>query len=153
MDITIMILVVSLGFYAMIGFLVVNATRARQRKAELQAETQAKLIDKFGSSPELASFLGTEEGRRFLTGVEAAPVIMAQEKVLAGIRKAVVLSFIGGAFLALCIPYSTRNEGFLIAGGLLFALGAGYFVAAMISMRLSRAWSSAAESDSTSPRP
>lgn len=149
MDITLMIIVTSLGFYAMVGFIVVNASRSRQRRAELQADVQAKMIDKFGSAPELASFLGTEEGRRFLTGIEQAPRDMVHGKVLSGVRRAVVLSFLGVAFLALCIPYSTRNEGFLIAGCLMFALGVGYFVATLISIRLSKTWGLERSDEST----
>jgi ABC-type multidrug transport system fused ATPase/permease subunit len=140
LSITIIALVSMIGFYVMIAIIVTSMSRAKQRRAELLADVQNKLIDRFGSSTELAQFLGSDEGRRLMTGMEQAPKAATGNRILAGVRRSIVLSFVGAAFLLLCIPRDTRSGFLLICGGILFALGAGYFVATLVSVRLSREW-------------
>lgn len=140
MDYMLIPIICSLGFFFMVVAIVYFATSARQARARYQAEVQTKLIDRFGSAPELVTFLQSAEGRQFLGTVEAAPKYLAGDRILAGVRKAVVLSFLGLSFLLLNIPESTRSEFFIVAGGILLALGVGYFVSTVISFRLSKSW-------------
>jgi hypothetical protein len=142
MDITYALIPIfcSFGFFATVIAIVFFGTRSRQQRARYQAEVQTKLIERFGSAPELVTFLQSVEGRQFLGTVEAAPKYLAGDRILAGVRKAVVLSFLGAAFLLLCIPDFLRNEFFMVAGGVLLALGVGYFVSTVISFRLSKSW-------------
>ncbi len=140
MDVMLIPVLISLGSFTMVVFIVFFISRARLAKARYQAEVQSKLIEKFGTAPELVTFLHSEEGREFLGIVEAAPRQAAGERLLSGVRKAIVLSFLGVAFLLLCIPESVRNDGFMIAGFVLLALGVGHFVSTLVSVRLSRSW-------------
>jgi hypothetical protein len=140
MEVMLIPIICSLGFFFMVVAIVFFATHSRQQRARYQAEVQTKLIERFGTAPELVTFLQSAEGRQFLGTVEAAPRYLAGDRILAGVRKAVVLSFLGAGFLLLCIPESIRNEGFMIAGGVLLALGLGYFVSTVISFRLSKSW-------------
>ena len=121
---------------ALFFFLIWVFYRMRQRRFELQAELQAKLIDKFGSTSELVTFLQSPAGRQFVHGVQTGASAVTQERVVAGIRKAIILSFLGLGLLAI---WGVSGASWLSWFGLLFlALGLGYLTAAVVSMRLSR---------------
>jgi hypothetical protein len=116
--------------------LIVVWWRMRQRRFELQAELQAKLIDKFGSTPELIAFLQSPAGRQFVHGVQTGASAVTQERVLSGIRKSIVMAFLGLGLLAIWL---VSGAGWVSWFGLLFVfLGVGFLVAAFVSMRLSR---------------
>lgn len=140
MDMVLIPIICSLGFFFTVIAIVYFATQSKSQRARYQAEVQTKLIDRFGTAPELVTFLQSPEGQQFLGAVESTPKYLAGDRILAGVRKAVVLSFLGLSFLLLCIPYSTRNEFFMVSGGILLALGVGYFVSTVISFRLSKSW-------------
>ena len=115
---------------------VIILARGQQRRQELQAEVQTKLIEKFGTAPELVDFLHSQAGREFVTGVQTTSRIVAGDKVISGIRRSIVLAFAGMAFLALWGV--TGVIGIAFPGFILLALGLGYFVASMVSMKLSQ---------------
>ncbi|HUR82952.1 MAG TPA: hypothetical protein VM733_19490 [Thermoanaerobaculia bacterium] len=118
----------------MVVLVVYFLTRARQRRAEVQAEVQTKLIDRFGSAPELIDFLQSPAGRQFVTGVQGVPGALARERIMTGFTRSIVLSMLGAAFLALTFFYS---EDFAVPAAILFSLGIGYFLATLVSWRLS----------------
>ena len=115
-------------------FLIVS--RTRQRRAELQAQVQTKLIERFGSAKEMVDFLHSQAGRDFVSGVQSGTRLVAGDKVLSGIRRSIVLSFAGIAFLALWGV--TEETGLAFPGFILLALGVGYFAASMVSMKMSQ---------------
>jgi len=152
-------MVVSVAFFAMVAIIVSNAARSRQRIARMQVEIQSKMIERFGSAPEFVGFLQSDSGRQFMQGMGAVPRARAGNSILLTVRRAVVLSFLGVGFLAICISPEYRNEGFFIAGCILLGLGVGYGVSAVLSVKLSRAWGlmpppgsdGRADSDMTTP--
>ena len=109
-------------------------SRARQRRVEVQAEMQSKLIDRFGSATEMIEFLQSSAGRQFITGVQEAPAILTRERIMNGFTRAIVLTMLGSAFMALTFFY---NDDFAVPAAILFALGVGYFIATFVSYRLS----------------
>jgi hypothetical protein len=118
-----------------IAMLVVWAS-LRRRRIDAQKEVQSKLIERFGSSAELVEFLKTPTGRDFVSGVQKGTFREASERSLAGIRKAVVLSFLGLGLLAV---YGVSDAEWVSWFALIFlALGLGYLAAAFLSMRLTR---------------
>jgi hypothetical protein len=133
-------IIISVALFAMVGFIVAVKARARQRQAELQAQVQTRLIERFGSAPELVTFLQTPEGKDFLGGVQSAPALHARDRIVSTMGRAIILGLLGLGFLAMCIWDETRNEGFVIAGCILLALGIGYFLAGLLSIKLSRNW-------------
>ena len=140
MEITIAIMAIFCTFIVFGSLAVVLMTRARSRetRARIQAEVQTKLIDRFGSAPELADFLQSPAGRNFMGQLESAPRLHAREKILVGIRRAIIVTAVGVAFCGLGGVF--HEEGLLIPGFFLLALGGGYLISALVSMRLSRAW-------------
>lgn len=119
---------------AMVVLIVYFVARARQRRFEVHAEVQSKLIDRFGSATELIEFLQSPAGREFVSGVQSAPVILARERILSGFSRAIILSMLGAAFLALTFFY---DEDWAIPAAILFSLGIGYLIATVVSYRLS----------------
>jgi hypothetical protein len=126
------------GSFAVMIIVVLSVAQTRQRRAELQAQVQAKLIDRFSSAPELIDFLKSETGQQFVSGVKATQAAAVSRRMLGGIRASVFLAILGLGFLVL---WPLANEqGFMFPGVILLALGAGFFVSTMVSVKLSRQW-------------
>ena len=140
MDVVMIVAIAILGGCGMVITIVWLITTARSRSAQVQAQVQAKLIDKFSSAPELVQFLQSPAGHEFVAGAESAPKMHARDRIIGGIRKSIIFAMLGFGFLFLCIPEETRNEGFLVAGAILTALGVGNFLSTLISMKLSKQW-------------
>ena len=117
----------------MVVLIVYFVARSRQRRAEVQAEVQAKLIDRFSSAPELIEFLQSPSGRQFVTGVQSAPAVMARDRVASGLTRAIVLSPLGLAFLMLTFFV---EDGFAIPAAILLALGIGNLIATVVSYKM-----------------
>jgi hypothetical protein len=108
----------------------------RQRRLQVQAEIQTKLIERFGSSPELVTFLNSQAGRDFVNGVQTGTVTVVRDQVLNSIRRAIVLTFLGLAFLALWMVMDER--GLAWPAILLLAVGIGYFVSSYVAVVVGR---------------
>ncbi|HYI07686.1 MAG TPA: hypothetical protein VEK57_01335 [Thermoanaerobaculia bacterium] len=108
--------------------------QARTRRVEARMQMQSKLIDRFGSAPELVEFLQSPAGRSFVTGVQAAPALLMRERLLHGFTRAIVLISLGLGFLGLTY-YVGRF--FAIPAVLLFSLGVGFLLATFVSYKLS----------------
>lgn len=126
------------GSYALVGFIVWANVSSRRRRAELKAEVQTKLIEKFNSAPELLQFLESEKGRELVDTIERQPIITANERILSGIRKGIILTFLGLAFLS--IRVFDGNRGVIWPGFILTGLGIAFFVSTFVSMKLSKSW-------------
>jgi hypothetical protein len=127
-------------FFAMIVLIVFFMSRGRARTAQIQAEVQTRMIERFASAPEFVNFLQSSAGRQFIKGFGDAPRAVAYDRILGGMGKGIVLAFLGAGFLGICFFEDARNVGFLIAGFVLLGLGAGFLVSTLVSIRLSRAW-------------
>jgi len=130
-------IVISTGFFAMIAFVVWSKAHARAQQARYNAEVQSKLIERFGSGPELIDFLKSAEGQQFATGISKLPKLAARDRVVSGFTRAVFLTFLGLAFLALQAT-EMGNPGFLIAGAILTALGLANLVSSIISLQMTK---------------
>ena len=119
---------------AMVVLIVYFVARSRQRRIEVQAEVQAKLLDRFGSAPELIDFLHSPAGKQFVTGVQSAPAILTRERLMSGFSRSIILSMLGAAFLLLTFFY---DDDFAIPAAILLSLGVGYLIATLVSYKLS----------------
>ena len=126
--------------------IVFMVTHARQRRVELQTEMQTKLIERFGSAPEMVEFLQTPAGRNFVAGVQIAPAIVARDRVLGGFTRAIVLTALGASFLFLTW---FDDDDFVVPAAILLSLGIGYLIATFVSYKLSASLTARAE-DATS---
>jgi hypothetical protein len=121
--------------FVMIIAIVVVVTRARQRKFEIQAELQGKLIDKFGSSAELVSFLQSDLGQRFVNNVQSGHVKLARDKAANAVRTGIIFTALGVAFLTLWPITNTR--GLAWPGVILLVLGFAYFATSYTTLHFS----------------
>jgi hypothetical protein len=128
---------ISLGFFAMVMFIVWAKSHAAAQQARYNSEVQTKLIDRFGSGPEMIAFLKSPEGQQFATGISKLPKLAARDRVVSGFTRAIFLTFLGLAFLALEFT-EMENPGFIITGAILTALGLANLVSAWVSLKLSR---------------
>lgn len=119
---------------AMVILVVWLVTRSRQRRVEVQVEMQSKLIDRFGSAPELVQFLHSPAGQQFVSGVQLAPTLLTRERILSGFTRSIVLSALGVAFLLLTALY---ERDFAVPAAILLSLGIGYLLATLLSYKLS----------------
>jgi hypothetical protein len=104
---------------------------------KLQSEVHGRLIDKFSSSQELAAYMETEAGRRFL---EAAPIpvgIEAQQqvpnavaRVLTPLQIGVVLVLLGIGFFLLRNVRQEMHDPMLVLGTIMLMPGLGFIISA-----------------------
>jgi hypothetical protein len=114
--------------------------RRWSRIFKLQSDVHGRLIDKFSSSQELAAYMETEAGKRFL---EAAPIPVGfeQEKripnaiarVLTPLQIGIVLILLGlGCFLLRAASTDT-NIPMLVFGTLVLMPGLGFIISAGVT--------------------
>lgn len=123
--------------------------RRRTKVAEVQAQMQAKLFEKFGSSQEMIAYLNSEAGAKFL---ESASIEHTRPigRVLGSIQAGLILFFLGIAMLIVrftmpsvgwnAVEQAQTAHGFLAVSLLLLALGLGFLASAAASYKLSKNW-------------
>lgn len=115
-------------------------TRRWGRIFKLQSEVHGKLIDKFSSSQELAAYMGTEAGRRFL---EAAPIPIEFERrqfvpnavarVLTPLQIGIVLSLLGVGFFLLSLGGLGMKTPMAVLGTITLMPGLGFILSAGVT--------------------
>ena len=138
MDWWIVILVLGeLGLFALILAIVLTA---RHRRARLRSEERFRLIERFESPDELARFMESPNGARFL-GEFAAKEPDPRRKVLFVIGLGIVMMAVGVAFVLLSLlSVGGEREAFLIPGVLCSLGGGGFLTAGFTAAFLSRRW-------------
>jgi len=119
---------------------VISNNRKTARMANLQADLQSKLLDKFGSTPELLSYLESDAGKNFAELVPAEVGTNPYDKILSSVRMGIVLLMGGLACMFLRNQINEGFEGFTILGALGIALGAGFLLSAAVAYLLSKKW-------------
>jgi hypothetical protein len=114
--------------------------RRWSRIFKLQSEVHGKLIDKFGSNQELALYMGTEAGKRFL---EAAPIPVGFEpeqrvpnvvaRVLTPLQIGIVLCLLGAGFYLLRNTTPEAHVPMLILGTVGLMPGLGFIISAGVT--------------------
>jgi hypothetical protein len=122
----------------MVVLIVYFLSRGKARRAEVQAEVQGRLIDRFGSAPELIQFLQSPAGRQFVAGVQSAPAALARERIMSGFSRAIILATLGLAFLGLTFFYGDEDNPLAFFTAIFLALGVGYLIATWVSYKLSQ---------------
>lgn len=114
--------------------------RRWNRIFKLQSEVHGRLIDKFGSNQELAGYMETEAGKRFL---EAAPIPLRSEndqrmpnavaRVLTPLQIGVVLVLLGAGFFMLRNVRPEMHDPMLVMGTIALMPGLGFIISAGIT--------------------
>jgi uncharacterized membrane protein len=107
---------------------------------KLQSEVHGKLIDKFSSNQELAAYMETEAGKRFL---EAAPIPIEMERqqrmpnavarVLTPLQAGIALTLLGIGFLLLRHAAVETRTPMLVLGVLVLMPGLGFILSAGVT--------------------
>ncbi len=117
----------------MVVLVVAIVTKSRQRRVEAQVQMQSKLIERFGSAPELVQFLHSPAGQQFVTGVNSAPTLFARERIMSGFTRGIILTALGIGFVF--INVFQDDSGWLIPASIVFSLGLGYLLATVVTYR------------------
>ena len=114
--------------------------RRWNRIFRLQSDVHGRLIDKFGSNQELAGYMETEAGKRFL---EAAPIPVAFEqeqrmpnaiaRVLTPLQIGVVLVLLGVGLFLLRNVRTEMHVPMLVFGTIALMPGVGFIISAAIT--------------------
>ena len=129
-------ILISLGFFAMVVWIVWLSVSSKNRRALAQTEVQTKLIERFGTSKEFIEFLQSPAGQRFVSGVEVHTALYARDRIIRGFGTGIVISLLGLGFLAIWL--ADHNGGFIYPGFILLGLGLGFFASALVSLKLSK---------------
>lgn len=120
-------------------------TRRWNRAFKLQSDVHSRLIDKFSSNQELAAYMQTDAGRRFL---EAAPIPMgaatgqrmpsAVARVLTPVQVGVVMVLLGIGLLLLRNAGPDMGVPMLVLGTVILMPGIGFILSAAAAWGLAR---------------
>lgn len=133
---------ISLGFFALIGWVAYVIVDGRRRRERLKVFTDfhGKLIDRLGSAQEFGDFLQSQGGQRFLATLSTergGP----QAGILRSVHAGLVLLALGGGLLLLkgLGEWSYEGEAFLLMCGVLaLSLAVGFVLSAGASWRLAQ---------------
>ena len=131
------------------------------RLSQSQSDVHNKILDRFGSSEEVLSYIKTPAGTKFL---ESAPIPLHAEtpsranpatRVMLSIQAGIVVAAasVGMMAVGLWLPDNTGNELFAL-GIIAFFTGAGFMLSAVTSIYVSRrlgSWDETGAPPSTNP--
>jgi hypothetical protein len=120
-----------------IAWLLFSSIR-RYKVAQLQADIQTSLLQRFDSPNALLGYAQSEAGSQFIKSIEidrSTPY----NQILKGVQAGIVFMFFGAGMLRLH-AWNIGDEAPLVFGTLALALGLGFGVAAGVSYFLSRSF-------------
>lgn len=131
------VVVLLLGQFAFIGFIIWVAARARQASLRQRSEERTRLLERFSSSQELTEFLNSEAGARLLKTHKGPS--HPSRKIAGAVFAGLITLFIGLGFLIVLFLGRDPSGGNLIVPGTICVMvGIGILIAAGISSWLFR---------------
>jgi hypothetical protein len=139
-----------LVFLCMLGALlwlthVLLENRRWNRIFKLQTDVHGRLIERFGTSQEVLTYMGTDAGKRFL---EATPIAVGFERsqpvpspvarVLTPLQIGVVMTLLGVGLLSLRHSIPDGSAALLVIGMVVLMPGVGFIISAGITWGLAR---------------
>jgi hypothetical protein len=128
------------SFFGALGYWIHLRTRQSRERLQAQMDLQTRVLERFESAQEFSSFLSTEGGQKFLSGLSAgeragwAPA----RRILTGLQAGIVLCLVGLGLFA--IAAIEGNNGPAYPGIISVALGLGFLISSALSFRLSKGW-------------
>jgi len=115
------------------------AHRRVLKLAAMQADIQTRMLDKFGTAPEIIEYLQSDGGQNLL---QAVPVEKAHpyQRIMGSVQAGVILALVGVAAIFLRTQIADSYEPFVFLGAVGLALGLGFLISSAISFFLSRHW-------------
>ena len=128
--------------FAFVMFIIAVIAMARSRREKHRLELQKAILERVGSVKDLAEFLTTEQGERFLASLAPAH-FRPHDRGLWSVRAGVVLLTVGVFLMAAFhLPMfgmgATRPPALLVAMLLLIAAGAGMLLSGVVSFLIAR---------------
>jgi len=112
----------------------------RYKVAQLQADIQTTLLQRFDSPNALLGYAQSDAGSQFIKSMSMEiDRSTPYNQILKGVQAGIVFIFLGGGLLRLH-AWNIGDEGPLVFGTLALALGLGFGVAAAVSYFLSRSF-------------
>jgi hypothetical protein len=112
----------------------------RYKVAQLQADIQSTLLQRFDSPNTLLGYAQSDAGSQFIKSMSMEiDRSTPYNQILKGVQAGIVFIFLGGGLLRLH-AWNIGDEGPLVFGTLALALGLGFGVAAAVSYFLSRSF-------------
>jgi hypothetical protein len=112
---------------------------------KLQTDVHGKLIERFGTSQEVLTYMGTDAGKRFLeatpiaVGFERqAPVPSPVARVLTPLQIGIVMTLLGAGLLSLRHSVADGGSALLVVGTVVLMPGLGFIISAGITWVLAR---------------
>jgi hypothetical protein len=119
--------------------------RRWSRIFKLQTDVHGRLIERFGTSQEVLTYMGTDAGKRFL---EATPIAVGFERqppvpspvarVLTPLQIGVVMTLLGAGLLYLRNSVPDGGRALLVIGTVVLMPGLGFIISAGITWVLAR---------------
>jgi hypothetical protein len=118
---------------------VIFSTIRRYKIAKVQAEVQAKLLEKVGSGQELLAYAQSDTGMQLLESLKVERVA-PHGRIIGALQTGIIFLMLGVALLILHYQVSVADsqEGFVILGTLSCSLGLGFGLSAAASYYLSK---------------
>jgi hypothetical protein len=128
------------GMVCWIAWLIFSTIR-RYKIAKVQAEVQAKLLDKVGSGQELLAYAQSDAGKQLLESLKVERVA-PHGRIVGALQAGIIFLLLGGALLMLRhqVSVADNQEAFSVLGTLSCALGVGFALSAAASYYLSKSF-------------
>jgi hypothetical protein len=136
--IPVLAITVVFGSLCWVAWLIFSTLR-RYKTAKLQSDVQHRLLEKFGSSQDLLSYVQTDAGKQFLDSL-ATEQPAPYARILGAVQAGIIMTFFGTALLALRGKVADSEMGFLVFGTLILTLGIAFIVSAAVSYVLSKSF-------------
>lgn len=134
--------VIPVTFFLVIGWSIRTIVTNRRLREfnRAQIDMQQKLLERFGTAPEMRQFLESEAGRRFLE-TTAKETTNPYARMLSSVQTGILTLLVGAAFMASRhLLGNDGADGFTFLGILALLVGAGFLISAGAVYVLSRAW-------------
>jgi len=133
-----------LGLFVMIGWIVYVVVDGRRRAEQIKAATdfQTRIVDRMASAKEFGDFVASDAGQRFLaalTPAAGAGASDAKSRLLRSVQSGIVLLLLGVTGMIAGLAYSELSPGMTVIGALVAACGLGFLVSTGVSFRMSKA--------------
>jgi len=122
----------------------------QRRATRYQYDIQNKLLEKFGTAPELLDYLKSDAGVAFLESSMSEPRTNPQSRILGSMQTGIVLSALGIGFLVLRPLMPAAADPFAVFGVLSLCVGVGFLASSWIATNVARRWGLIARSGDTS---